>query len=97
MGMKPMTHMTMTGYETCHEPTYIAVEIEPRGPLLGEPLTPLARRPRAPMYRAVVATADMYETHVATEWTPYASITELEGRTLESDLRWACDPRAVAS
>lgn len=94
--MKNETYMTMTGYETCDEPTYIAVEIEPRGPVLGEPPTPLARRPRALMYRAVVATADMYETHAATEWTPYASIAERDGRALESDLRWASDPRAVA-
>lgn len=95
--MKNATHMTLSGYETCDEPTYIAVEIEPRGPVIGDPPTPLARRPRAPMFRAVVATAHMYETHVATEWTPYAGVAELEGRALESDLRWASDPRAEAS
>jgi hypothetical protein len=88
---------TLSGYEPFEEPTFIAVEFEERGPLTGEPrATPLGRLPRERMYRAIVATGHMYETHLGTEWTPYASVAEHEGTALESDLRWQADPRSVA-
>jgi hypothetical protein len=48
------------------------------------------------MYRAIVATGHMYETHLGTEWTPYASVAQHEGTALESDLRWQADPRSAA-